>query len=198
LHPDINDFMSISRTCFPNGMVRIITNGILLPKMTEAFWRNCRENNIVITITVYPLRINYWEMKQKAEKFGVTLVFWGDPMNVNNKWRKSPIDLSGKHWAWLSNAMCYAANYCFQLVEGRLYKCWRIAYIDYFNKTFHKNLPVTKKDYVDIYEENSIHAILKKLCRSAPFCRFCDMRHPGETEWGVSRKDIAEWIDGSS
>jgi MoaA/NifB/PqqE/SkfB family radical SAM enzyme len=194
LHPLIVDFMIISRKYFPIGMIRIITNGLLLAQQPDTFWKACKENNIAIYISVYPVKINYFHIKEKTDEYGIKLVFWGDPFNESKDWRKLKIDITGKQNRWASNFFCYASNYCFQLVNGKIFKCWRIAYIQYFNKTFGKELKVTNRDYFDIYKINNIEEILKKIKKPAPFCRYCDMIHPALKEWEQSKKEIEEWI----
>jgi hypothetical protein len=46
---------------------------------------------------------------------------------ISESWRQMPIDITGSQNPVKNNALCYASNYCFQLVEGKLYKGWRIA-----------------------------------------------------------------------
>jgi hypothetical protein len=40
-------------------MIRITTSGILLKNQTDEFWDCCRTNNIIITISVYPVNVDY-------------------------------------------------------------------------------------------------------------------------------------------
>jgi len=90
--------------------------------------------------------------------------------------------------------MCYAANYCFQLVDGKIYPCFRVAYISYFNKKFNMNMEVGEKDYIDIYKAKSIEEILGGLCKPVPFCKYCNMKKTVYTDWAVSENKIEEWI----
>jgi hypothetical protein len=205
LHPNICDIIRITRSHFTNGLVRIITNGTLLLKQSDDFYDCCRINDITIVITIYPVRLDYEAIMNMAEKHGVKMQFWGDVKNASNSRRKLPIDYVGKSWRKLSidikgkqnpersNALCYASNYCFQLVEGKLYKCWRIAYIKYFNDFFDKSLKITESDYIDIYKENDIDIILEKLHRPARFCRYCIMDSASVIKWANSEKNITEW-----
>jgi MoaA/NifB/PqqE/SkfB family radical SAM enzyme len=195
LHPNINRFMEISRKYFPQGQIAIVTNGILLDKQPDTFWQACKQNTIDIVISVYPVKINHSTIKEKAVQFGVKIIYWGDPINMTKDWRKLRIDLKGSRNPVLSNNLCYASNACFQLVDGKLYKCWRIAYIQYFNTAFNQKLEVTKNDYIDIFKVKNIKEILKKLRKPFPFCRYCNMEEPEtDLKWKVSRKQISEWI----
>jgi MoaA/NifB/PqqE/SkfB family radical SAM enzyme len=194
LHPQIIDFMKITRKYFSIGMIQIITNGILLKQQPDVFWEACKENNIEIYISVYPMDIDYFYIKKLTDKHGIKLTFWGNPLNHTKEWRKLKIDVKGRQNTTISNFMCYASNGCFQLVDSKIFKCWRMAYIHYFNKAFEKNLNVTEHDYFDIYKINDIKELLNKIRKPAPFCRYCDMINSDETEWRQSKKDITEWV----
>lgn len=195
LHPCINDFLIISRKYFSVGQISIVTNGLLLEKQPDTFWRCCADRNIDIIISIYPVKINHFAIKEKADENGVKIIYWGDPLNLTKEWRKLKIDLEGKQNHKESNKLCYASNACFQLVNGKLYKCWRIAYAKYFNKTFKQSLEVKKEDEIDIYSAYSVKEILRKLEKASKFCRYCNMRKP-ETglKWKHSKKEITEWI----
>jgi MoaA/NifB/PqqE/SkfB family radical SAM enzyme len=205
LNPRIIDIMKISRSYFPCGLIKIITNGKLLKNQTDEFWDCCRLNNIIIAISVYPVNIDYDFIIDKAAKHSVQIQFRGDVKIVSKDWRKLPTDYISENWRKMpidinggqnpqkSNALCYASNYCFQLAEGKLYKCWRIAYIKYFNAYFNADLKVTEDDYIDIYKAKSMDEILAKLCKPAPFCRYCKLDCTPVVKWEHSRREISEW-----
>jgi MoaA/NifB/PqqE/SkfB family radical SAM enzyme len=205
LNTQITDVMKISRLYFPTAAINITTNGLLLKNQTKEFWECCRTNNIDIIISVYPVRIDYPLLMDTAKKYGVQLQFRGNVKLVSKnwkelpveyisaRWRQLPIDLEGRQNPQKSNALCYASNYCFQLVEGRLYKCWRSAYAKDFNSYFNKQLEVTEDDYIDIYKAASIDEILEKLRKPAPFCRYCKMDGGKTVKWRKSKREITEW-----
>jgi MoaA/NifB/PqqE/SkfB family radical SAM enzyme len=201
LNPYIIDFMKITRKYFPicervggGGVIRIITNGTLLVQQPEMFWEACKENNIEIYISVYPVKVNYFYIKEKTDKYGIKLTFWGNPIEQSKDWRKCRIDITGRQNPWISNFFCYASNGCFQLANGKIYKCWRIAYIHYFNKAFDEDLKVSENDYIDIYKIDNIEELLKKIRKPVPFCRYCDMLHYNAVEWQRSKKEKNEWV----
>jgi predicted aldo/keto reductase-like oxidoreductase len=86
------------------------------------------------------------------------------------------------------------ANYCIELVNGKLFTCCYAAHISDFNKYFNQNLEITNKDYIDIYEANSIDEILRFLSQPIPFCRYCNWEKMEKSiTWGMSKKEIIEW-----
>jgi MoaA/NifB/PqqE/SkfB family radical SAM enzyme len=61
LHKDINKFIEISRKLFPCCRLVIITNGLLLINIentNKEFWSICHENDVELTITVYPINLD--------------------------------------------------------------------------------------------------------------------------------------------
>jgi len=194
LHPLVNNFMEISRKYFPRGQIAIITNGILLERQADTFWKTCKENDIDIILSIYPVKINHFAIKERADSHSVKIIYWGDLLGMTKDWRKLKIDLKGSQNQILSNNLCYASNMCIQLVDGKLYKCWRIAYIKYFNNAFNQNLKVTEDDYIDIYKAKDVKEILERIRKPIEFCRYCDMKNPESVKWKTSKKEITEWI----
>ena len=54
LNPDINEYIKLSRRLYPQTIIHIVTNAILLPKMPEKFFETLREYHAAISISFYP------------------------------------------------------------------------------------------------------------------------------------------------
>ena len=80
------------------------------------------------------------------------------------------------------------------LSHGKLYTCSTIPCIRHFNKFFNKNIPVTEKDYIDIYKAPDKNYIFKKLTEPTPVCAYCDTMHPKTIKWHISEHKISEWV----
>jgi MoaA/NifB/PqqE/SkfB family radical SAM enzyme len=191
LHPRLIDFFNISRKYFKNDKVEMITNGILLLKQPEEFWRSCKENNIVIKVTRYPIKLDWQSMEQKAKS-------WGIRYEYTNTGTKTmfyfPFDLQGNQNGPESFAKCTAANNCVVLYEGKLATCFPILCVKYFNNYFKQNLEVTEGDYIDIYKVKDAQKILDFLHKPIPFCKYCNVKaRKFDLPWGNSKKDISEW-----
>jgi hypothetical protein len=143
---------------------------------------------------VYTININFDEAKQMAELHGINLKFRGDPVLRKRQWLYQPLDLNGKQDEIKSHKLCELANFCFQLIDGRLYQCETVAFVKYFNSYFNENLEITEKDYIDIYKAKNIEEIIGFLCKPMPFCRYCRTKDVDYVEWNISKKDISEWI----
>ncbi|MDR2410566.1 MAG: hypothetical protein LBE13_20985, partial [Bacteroidales bacterium] len=105
------------------------------------------------------------------------------------------LDLQGRQSINRPFLRCNWFNNCFTLRDGKLYTCFMVAHIKHFNEYFGKNLPVTEKDYIDIYKSESVDEVLNFLSKPVPFCRFCNIN--GLTrghKWDISQKKLSEWI----
>ncbi|MDR1285585.1 MAG: 4Fe-4S cluster-binding domain-containing protein [Campylobacteraceae bacterium] len=194
LHPQISQIVKITRQYFPVGIIKIITNGILLLKQKSDFWQSCADNEIGISITKYPIKIDFDTIKKTAEKYNVNLEYYSNSDKEEKTMYRVPIDINGKQNIKKSFKSCFRANQCIQLQDGKLYTCQTVPYIDYFNKRFKQNLKVSNKDYIDIYKAKNIEEILIFLSKPIPFCRYCDINKTVfGLEWGISKKDISEW-----
>lgn len=71
LHPELTSIMRLARTAFSSGDISVFSNGILLSQQTDDFWNACREYNINIICTAYPININVEAIRAKAVAFGV-------------------------------------------------------------------------------------------------------------------------------
>jgi organic radical activating enzyme len=194
LHPQINDFLSVAGKYFPKTKIRIVTNGILLLKQSEAFWRACKDNGIIILNTKYPLPLDFDKMKEVAGKHDVMFKFYGNSGIIQKKSTKTPLDLEGKQDMNTNFIKCMHANNQYYLSRGKLFTCTVAPNIRHFNKFFNKNIPITDADYIDIHKARNEEEIMLFLSRPMPICKYCyvEKRTSGH-QWQKSKKDIQEW-----
>jgi sulfatase maturation enzyme AslB (radical SAM superfamily) len=70
LHPDLLFVVSELRKKFKRGIISLITNGILLLKESDEFWKCCKRNAVLVQVSYYPINLNYKEINKKARKYG--------------------------------------------------------------------------------------------------------------------------------
>ncbi|MDR2658892.1 MAG: radical SAM protein [Spirochaetaceae bacterium] len=200
LHPELADFLESARKYFdwlPQeniGNIFIITNGTLLLKQPESFWNSCKENNIEIRITKYPIRLDIDTIRSTAQKYGIKLTYYSETDKVEKKMDALKLDISGQQDPVDSFIRCFLATDCVNLYKGRLYVCFIPVNIDSFNKHFNLDIALTGDDSIDIYKVSNINEIFDFLRKPIPFCRYCDWKNskPNLT-WRVSKKDLSEW-----
>jgi MoaA/NifB/PqqE/SkfB family radical SAM enzyme len=194
LHPQLLDFLSITKKLFPKTTLIIVTNGILLQNKDDKFWRVLKETEVIISLTRYPIKINLKKIDSMACKFGVRINYGGLGAGVKVMFHY-PLDLSGSQNAAYSYLRCGAGNgMCAKLENGKFFTCGVPSKIYLFNQYFNQNLEITEKDYVDIYKINSMDELLDQIARPIPFCRYCDVSaRTYNNKWAVSKRDIKEW-----
>lgn len=187
LHPDIAIFISEARRLFRTAVIKIITNGILLPKMDENFWNVCKQCNVVIKVSRYPINFPYDQIKEFNH--GVHIEF-------KNKYEMNylPLDLDGKNDSVRNFASCISADKDHCLKHGRMYTCCVAANVEHFNTFFEKTLLSDENDSINIYEADSIESIISFLQQPIPFCRYCNVKcRIEDLPWEVSKCEISEW-----
>jgi MoaA/NifB/PqqE/SkfB family radical SAM enzyme len=196
LHPDVEKFFPIARAAFPRSRIMLISNGVLLDKQGDKFWDAMHESRIELSLTVYPgMEQRFKEALAEGERRNVTVSSYNDA-NVIKTLDHYPLDLEGRQDPVSNFGKCDQAGRCINLRNGRMYPCVSAAYVSFFNAYFNQSLPITEKDYIDIYKAESAGEISEFLSRPIPFCRFCAIDrvttgHP----WRTSRRDIREWSD---
>lgn len=195
LHPNILKILKLTRIYFPNSVIRIVSNGILVLNQKDIFWKTLKKYNIQLSITRYPLNINYQKIIQITKKYNIDYTFYG--MNKENSQWHFPLDLSGSQNMDFNFRRCSEGNNCtnINILKGKLYVCPVVSNIKYFNKFFNYSLPVLKEDYLNLKDIANIKDIINFISHPTPFCRFCNVQaRTFNNKWEISKKDISEWI----
>jgi hypothetical protein len=197
MHPRAGNFPYIIRKYFPKTQIIMITNGTFISKMKEEFWESCRENNLKLMITRYPINIHYRRIEEELKKRKIDFEF-GNTGNANEKdqfklmWGL-PLVLEGG----LDGRYNFDGCLCMQYIlrDGRLYPCANSAYIDLFNKHFNVNLPGPEANGVDFRKAKSLQELTTAISSPVPLCDYCDARkRMSGIPWSISKKEMSEWI----
>lgn len=194
LHPNITEFFRIVRKHFQETRLCVMTNGLLLKKMEDAFWDACRKYRVAVQITRYPIDLSYDELETLVTSNGLSFeMVGGTEISARTLWYE-PKDLSGTKDPEWEFTHCAQANRCYTLEGSRLYGCVVIPGIPTFNEYFGVDLAVSDKDGIDIYEAESADQIMNFFAKPYPFCRYCDWeRKTWDNAWGLSERKITEW-----
>ncbi len=193
LNPDIIEMFSIARINFPNTILRLHSNGILLMNRDENFWQAIENNKITIVCTKYPINVDYEYIKQQAEKYNVDFLFYNDEKVLKTSYH-IPFDINGSQEPRENFINCFHANDCIGIHDGKLYTCTPAANAHHFKKFFNVDMKLDENDYIDIHQASSIQEILDFLAKPIPFCRYCNVKGRSYNhQWGISKKQIEEW-----
>lgn len=193
LNDQIGEYCELIRSLYPYVELRILTNGTLIPKVKDHLWEVFNRCGVIIVMTQYPIAFNYENAKKIILDHGIRLEY----MNCREEEKTMycvPLDIKGKQNAKISFRACAKGNQCIALENGKLYTCTLVPNIFIFNERFNQKLSVSKKDYVDIYDDLSAEQILEKLSKEIPFCRYCNqLSYRAGIKWEPSKKNIDEW-----
>lgn len=204
LHPQIARCVEITRREFPACELIILTNGIRLLELERPehgnLWEVCRKCDVQITVTVYPIGIDYEAIERKAAEYGVSIGMSSDIhaakyTKIVKTSDKHTMDLKGEVPAFYC-VSCLYFNKFNVLKDGRYYMCPVEAHIDIFNKAFGQNLSFRDGDLIDIYEARSWEELAEFSSRHVPFCSYCDLKKWGHFgAWKPSSRRIEEYIE---
>jgi len=195
LHPQLNEILIATRLAFPKTLIHLVTNGLLLLRQNEDFWRICREQNIVIVNTKYPINLDYTAMKETAAAHSVMFEHYKGTEKVPRKSYKNTLDIEGRQNSIKSFIGCFEVNTFPLLMEGKLYPCTVAPNVRHFNKKFGTNMQLEEGDFLDIYRVEKASEIFNFLVCPKPFCRYCDVRNRSfGHKWERSRQEMREWI----
>lgn len=195
LHPRLKEIMSAARRSFPKTRISLRTNGILLLRQDEDFWKICHEQNIAVIPTRYPINLDFDAMEKTATAHQVSFRFDNLTQSDVKTSYKIPLDIEGKQNPETNFRNCFHANTYPMLMEGRLYPCTVAPNVHHFNKSFSTCLELADGDALNIYRVMEASEIFDFLSTPKPFCRYCDVRNRSfGHKWERSKKAMAEWI----
>ena len=194
LHPEVSEILKIVRHNFQKSELALLTNGTLLFKQSENFWKNCHELDVLLHVTKYPIKADYETAERLAKKHKVRYEYYAGGDTVKTLYH-IPLDISGSQDTTQNFMDCSHAQICNMLSEGKLYPCTVAPNIHIFNKKFGTNIPLTEFDGIDIYECSSGNELLDRLAKPMPVCSFCNIKgrtygHPYRT----SDMKMEEWV----
>lgn len=191
LHPQICDCIKVIRELFPNTIISLVTNGLLLKKMSQEFYDMCSELKIKIRITDYGI-IDLAETINKLKEYGIV----ADCYKQTNVWHYQHIRLTEGEVDCFKN--CLYKRMCNNYRNEKIYLCPHIAYIDYFNKYFGKDIKLNETDYISLEDVNSFDDLIEKLNSMKPnfcfkHCNYRDGLHSTKGVWQKTKKNIDEF-----
>lgn len=194
LHPQLDEFIKITAK-YVSGEKNLCTNGILLSKLPESIYKLCTDTNTTICITIYPIDIDWNEINRKANLYGTRLYHIKSSEESTKNWFKNSRDLSGSQNIEENFNKCFWKARCIVLERGRLASCVVPFKAKFFQKFFQsKVFDTTEHNSIDIYKAKSIDEIVDFLNRPIPCCRYCLPNQEEKIQWGVSKREISEWI----
>lgn len=191
LYPELTKAMSILRRHFKGIPVKIFTNGLLLPRMDDSFWKAVKDNDITLSITRYPIKFDYDAVEALCNEKGIKYEVFADRGDEAVFFRY-PLDTQKKQNPWIAHFRCYNRG-CISIVDSKIYPCSISACISHVNNRFGTDFRHCKGDYIEVSDVTSIKQLKKLRNRPVPFCGYC--KKNTVTKYGPSKRAREEWVD---
>ena len=177
LNPHISDFIIVARSIFPETVINVVSNGLLIPKVSKDIFEVMRTNQASFQITNYPPtgRIKD-EIIEILNKYDVKYTF-SAPVKEFYSYYTEKIQNPEK-----SFKKCYFWE-CHALWNGKLSVCGMPIYYAESKEYIPFKRKIQKGDFIDIYNAKSGEEILEKLRQPTPFCRYCDTHKRIHIPW---------------
>ncbi len=185
LHPDIVDIIEYTRDRFPISEVRIVTNGLLLDRMPQEFYKACRKNRILIYISKYPPTV------KKIPKIKKILSHYGIRYFISSTVRQfsSCFEPTGTSDARKAFEHC-GRRACTIVKDDRIYLCSICAFVDKYNKRFVQDIP--QPEGLNLYT-CSAKELMDYLKSPAETCKYCACT-PHYLDWSCfGEPDRSDW-----
>jgi MoaA/NifB/PqqE/SkfB family radical SAM enzyme len=202
LNPNINEYVKITRRYFPKAPIDILTNAVLLDDMDKSFWETLNENNVSIVPSIYPVKIDWASVIDKAQKYNVGI--YGN-YKCEEKLTVDNIDKFQKNFFYkmtlnkngddIDKSNCGKRYGCNSMYDGKLFPCFPIAYVRHLNKKFNTDFIVSGNDYLDLYKVKNLSEVEEflKIPKQYPFCKYGTL-NSGEVKWENSPEhSLSEW-----
>jgi len=197
LHPDLLQFVEITRNKYKKAFVVLFTNGVLLDKKDEDFFEQLGKYSVNLRVTEYPeVNINKEYIINMCNKYNIELELIHRDKFLISKLASCKTEYNNFKHCKLQGKPPQMADYQINS-NGDFYFCYLAATVNILNKYFNLNYETIKnEDYVNIYEINDKKEILSKLYKPIPFCNYCKANsNMEEVYWKKSELKLEEWIN---
>lgn len=191
LSKHLEEYIKIVRKYFPLSELRIVTNGLLIPKMSVQRSQVVRDNYVAMDVSPYPPTID--RIDDIMAFLDEHEIPYGTIADKLTSFRKS-ISLKSTNEVEKSMEIC-GSKHCHFLRNGYIAKCPLAFFIEEFNQRYDENIPSTER--FNIYEDLDASDLKKKLDGASELCKYCP-DHAEFIEWKVTHNDAerSDWLVG--
>ena len=197
LHPRLIDIIEVTRAHLPGQNVILCTNGLLLKRMDDGFWRALAGCDVGLLISPYPLNIDYEGLAALAREKGVRVGFAADitdTVDGKEAFLRLAIDPEGTCDQARSFTSCPFGGRYLQLSRGALWPCQVAALHGPFARRFGYDMHDSAADSLPLESIGSADDIETFRRMSHPMCRHCDNDALCVMPWERSSLGADEWL----
>jgi len=177
LNPNVCEYLDRIRTLLPDTEIQLVTNGLRIPYIEDAFFKCVKNNNVTLCISEYKPTSSILDViLTRVQKFDLDYSIRS--YDIKQKFNK-PLSLSPKS---IYPKKCISDG-CVEVCDGKIARCPSLMFISKMNEVFGVELP--SDGILDIDEISDAKSALEVLNREVPLCKHCIQN---EIEWGVCGK----------
>jgi len=184
MHPNINEIIQYFSDL--GVRLRIVTNGILIPKMNIQFFELLKTYEVEVKVSVYK-SIKYEKIFNKLYEYDIPFGTYNQEGCFGHKYlhneKKGVTD-------------CQYRGNVYILKDNKVYTCSETAFFDTFDAKFkgQHNLKITEDDYVDLDDVTTLDELKEKRKKVPQLCEYCDGSEKTRTLWDTSKGELEEWL----
>ena len=191
LHPEVEAFVTETRRIFPNTRLYLMTNGILVTKMPESFWKTLHRENTTLLCDDYPINIPVDRINELGAEHDVRIEW----MKPAEEFFKIPLDPSASCDPAASFDRCRGLSNCPIIRDGRLYPCAHSAYAHILSSKFGlDNIDAGEQDSISIWGDVTGDEAIDFLMKPIPWCAHCDFDSFETYQWSRGTGSVDEWV----
>ena len=189
---NLPDYLEYARRVFPESDIELVTNGLLIPQMSEQ-WIHCLEKHrITIVISPYPPTV---KIQGKIEDvLSKSTIIWKYDGNEIREFGRN-LTLKPAQDMFVSSQKCLAVG-CTFLRNRRLYKCPFEGLISDFGEFYNLKMEIPDTGYkVDQGGDKDLYEHIKQLAlEPVEMCRYCSEALEW-IPWEVCAKpELKDWL----
>ena len=188
LNPQLPQFVEMTRRLFPKTIITVVTNGMLLDRISQELVDVMQRTISFFHISYYP---PFEEKADAVKRFLVEKEIGFTMSPLIAKFNKTQILEKNPDEEFFYS--CFQAT-CTCIHQGKLAPCYAPFTTKYFNEAFGKNLPVDEG--IDLYaEDNTTYDMKLKLLYPLERCQYCIGGK--EYPWEIVGKNskLEDWIE---
>lgn len=174
LHPEITTLFDVVKNIYPDCNLGILTNGLLLKHMNSCFWSKCKEHNVVIKVTCFPIfsEDEISSIEQMINRYGIEY-------KITRKKKFNKILMEDNPSKIDEIIKACGCNHAYNLYDGFISRCTVPMITELFNSYFDTSLNTTGR--LNIYE-SSADEIIQFLSLPNASCINCSA-YPQKVNW---------------
>ena len=177
LNPELDKYICLIRNVYPYTDIRLISNGILVTKMSDQLIQTIIDNDVTFIVTQYiSLKHSIDEINRFLSKTGIRYIVTEAVLEfqkIYNALGDSDIDENFYRCHWKGS--------CATMYGTKIATCYVPFVIHYFSDKF--NLAIEETGKIDLMEEGlTAQEIIKRMHTPFDMCRYCAPK-VNWTEW---------------